>query len=57
MYVTAMALAEWGTQLTILIVVAIIVHYRNDLGVIFSFARIATGHYIERQKVKGQYDC
>ncbi|MBA4745185.1 MAG: hypothetical protein H2058_07990 [Muricauda sp.] len=50
---TALALAEWGTQFTVLSVFAIEIHYRNDLCAFINTAGIATRHEIECQKVDG----
>lgn len=50
---TAVALAERGTQFAVLAVFAIVFHYSNDLCAIFNSTGIATRHKIECQKVDG----
>jgi hypothetical protein len=50
---TAVALAERGTQFAVLAVVAIEVHYRYDLCAFINSTGIATRHEIECQKVDG----
>ena len=47
------ALAERGTQFTVLAVFAIEVHYRDGLRIVFYNTCITARHKIERQKVDG----